>query len=96
MALLSLWRKSLDRRDLWSEPSGEPGRNRTCDPRIKSALLYQLSYGPTFSITYDLCYTTHFLTALHNAPKKWTTSSYHQLKSAPSVGSYTTRIWRRT
>ena len=25
---------------------GEPGRNRTCDPRIKSALLYQLSYGP--------------------------------------------------
>ena len=29
---------------------GEPGRNRTCDPRIKSALLYQLSYGPTFLI----------------------------------------------
>ena len=28
--------------------NGEPGRNRTCDPRIKSALLYQLSYGPTF------------------------------------------------
>ena len=28
---------------------GEPGRNRTCDPRIKSALLYQLSYGPTVS-----------------------------------------------
>ena len=27
--------------------NGEPGRNRTCDPRIKSALLYQLSYGPT-------------------------------------------------
>ena len=26
--------------------NGEPGRNRTCDPRIKSALLYQLSYGP--------------------------------------------------
>ena len=30
-----------------SEEHGEPGRNRTCDPRIKSALLYQLSYGPT-------------------------------------------------
>src|SRR5271165_225987 len=29
---------------------GEPGRNRTCDPRIKSALLYQLSYGPTLLI----------------------------------------------
>src|SRR5271157_3601084 len=29
--------------------NGEPGRNRTCDPRIKSALLYQLSYGPTAS-----------------------------------------------
>jgi hypothetical protein len=28
--------------------NGEPGRNRTCDPRIKSALLYQLSYGPPF------------------------------------------------
>ena len=26
---------------------GERGRNRTCDPRIKSALLYQLSYAPT-------------------------------------------------
>src|SRR5690625_2959005 len=25
--------------------SGEPGRNRTCDPLIKSQLLYRLSYG---------------------------------------------------
>src|SRR5690606_3041892 len=25
---------------------GEPGRVRTCDPRIKSPLLYQLSYEP--------------------------------------------------
>ena len=29
-----------------SEKGGEPGRNRTCDPLIKSQLLYQLSYGP--------------------------------------------------
>ena len=28
---------------------GERGRNRTCDPRIKSAMLYQLSYAPTLS-----------------------------------------------
>ena len=26
---------------------GEPDRDRTCDPLIKSQLLYQLSYGPT-------------------------------------------------
>ena len=26
---------------------GEPDRIRTCDPLIKSQLLYQLSYGPT-------------------------------------------------
>ena len=32
-----------------TERHGEPGRNRTCDPRIKSALLYQLSYGPTLT-----------------------------------------------
>ncbi len=25
---------------------GEPNRIRTCDPLIKSQLLYQLSYGP--------------------------------------------------
>jgi hypothetical protein len=24
---------------------GPPGRDRTCDPRLKRALLYQLSYG---------------------------------------------------
>ena len=27
-------------------PSGEPDRDRTCDPLIKSQMLYQLSYGP--------------------------------------------------
>ncbi len=27
--------------------SGEPDRIRTCDPLIKSQMLYQLSYGPT-------------------------------------------------
>jgi hypothetical protein len=26
---------------------GERGRIRTCDPRLKRALLYQLSYAPT-------------------------------------------------
>ncbi len=26
---------------------GERGRNRTCDPRLKRALLYQLSYAPS-------------------------------------------------
>jgi hypothetical protein len=29
--------------------SGEPSRARTCDPLIKSQLLYQLSYRPSFS-----------------------------------------------
>lgn len=29
-----------------SGASGEPGRNRTFNPRIKSPLLCQLSYGP--------------------------------------------------
>src|SRR5260221_14338215 len=27
---------------------GERGRNRTCDPRIKSAMLYRLSYALTY------------------------------------------------
>ena len=27
------------------EMLGEPGKNRTCDPLIKSQLLYRLSYG---------------------------------------------------
>ena len=30
--------------------SGEPYRIRTCDPLIKSQLLYQLSYGPTINV----------------------------------------------
>ncbi len=29
------------------ENNGEPSRARTCDPLIKSQLLYQLSYRPT-------------------------------------------------
>src|SRR5262245_6354975 len=29
----------------WGEDLGEPGKNRTCDPLIKSQLLYRLSYG---------------------------------------------------
>jgi hypothetical protein len=31
----------------WLERFGERGRNRTCDPRLKRALLYQLSYAPS-------------------------------------------------
>jgi hypothetical protein len=30
------------------ETYGERGRTRTCDPCLKRALLYQLSYAPTF------------------------------------------------
>jgi hypothetical protein len=29
------------------DDSGERGRIRTCDPCLKRALLYQLSYAPT-------------------------------------------------
>src|SRR5712692_7068028 len=29
--------------------SGEPSRTRTCDPLVKSQLLYRLSYRPTLS-----------------------------------------------
>ena len=29
---------------------GEPDRIRTCDPLIKSQLLYQLSYGPNAGV----------------------------------------------
>jgi hypothetical protein len=31
--------------------SGERGRTRTCDPCLKRALLYQLSYAPTMELT---------------------------------------------
>ena len=31
--------------------SGEPSRTRTCDPLVKSQLLYRLSYRPTFCLT---------------------------------------------
>ena len=33
--------------------NGEPDRIRTCDPLIKSQLLYQLSYGPTICDVYN-------------------------------------------
>jgi hypothetical protein len=32
---------------LYTVRNGERGRNRTCDPRLKRALLYQLSYAPS-------------------------------------------------
>src|SRR6266403_1073382 len=32
------------------ENNGEPSRARTCDPLIKSQLLYQLSYRPTTEV----------------------------------------------
>src|ERR1700722_3972830 len=35
------------RRGRIGEDSGERGRTRTCDPCLKRALLYQLSYAPT-------------------------------------------------
>src|SRR6266849_2337092 len=39
---LALSRKAI----LCGSCNGERGRNRTCDPRLKRALLYQLSYAP--------------------------------------------------
>ncbi len=35
-----------------TENNGEPSRARTCDPLIKSQLLYQLSYRPTAEENY--------------------------------------------
>ncbi|GEM_PF-5202632 len=36
--------------------SGRPGRSRTCDTRIKSPVLYQLSYWPTnYFILFYFC-----------------------------------------
>ena len=43
------------------ECDGERGRNRTCDPRIKSALLYRLSYALT---------TIKFNTVKRMAPRR--------------------------
>ena len=37
---------------------GEPDRIRTCDPLIKSQLLYQLSYGP--KIYYETILKFHY------------------------------------
>lgn len=39
--------KARQRVRIVSDPSGEGGGDRTHDPRIKSPLLYQLSYAPT-------------------------------------------------
>lgn len=39
-------RLAFTNRLVFSE-SGEPSRTRTCDPLVKSQLLYQLSYRPT-------------------------------------------------
>src|SRR5437867_2565678 len=49
----SLWSEKekraplLDRSLESLQVSGEPSRTRTCDPLVKSQLLYQLSYRPT-------------------------------------------------
>ena len=39
------------------ETNGEPSRARTCDPLIKSQLLYQLSYRPTAEVKIILLLT---------------------------------------
>src|SRR5437763_8238922 len=52
----TLWRLALPRMQqvplltLWIR--GERGRTRTCDPCLKRALLYQLSYAPALSQYY--------------------------------------------
>jgi len=48
--LCATWSLTADRwalcpQALLFEIIGEPGKNRTCDPLIKSQLLYRLSYG---------------------------------------------------
>ena len=45
-SLIPAARGSKRNADEAGEFSGEPDRIRTCDPLIKSQLLYQLSYGP--------------------------------------------------
>jgi hypothetical protein len=40
------------------DSNGEPSRDRTCDPLIKSQLLYQLSYRPTDE---GKLYVAHYL-----------------------------------
>jgi diaminopimelate epimerase len=50
--------------------SGEPDRIRTCDPLIKSQLLYQLSYGPTRGAC---------LNASRNSVKQKTTQFFQNL-----------------
>lgn len=41
-------RQSRELPTLMLEKSGEPSRTRTCDPLVKSQLLYQLSYRPIY------------------------------------------------
>src|SRR5580704_6062217 len=55
------WQKMPERMQS-NEPEGvhgERGRTRTCDPCLKRALLYQLSYAPICLIIREL---THYLT----------------------------------
>lgn len=48
--------------------SGEPDRIRTCDPLIKSQLLYQLSYRPTQAASLGGHFgTVKCKTGMHNA-----------------------------
>ncbi len=45
------YRKGRSNARFSSDLSREPGRDRTCDQRLKRPLLYRLSYGPV-SIEY--------------------------------------------
>ena len=53
------------------EENGEPDRIRTCDPVIKSHLLYQLSYGPTQKGN-----TTHVVFARNLAIRHYRVNGY--------------------
>ena len=66
------------------ENSGERGRTRTCDPCLKRALLYQLSYAPTFNQS--------------NTPQKDATFPMPTLSDGPMPGerSVTLPILART
>jgi hypothetical protein len=54
----------------YSGTTGERGRIRTCDPCLKRALLYHLSYAPTFSKTlvYQFWRGILLLRSLHTGP----------------------------
>ena len=56
---------------LFLKKVGEPDRIRTCDPLIKSQLLYQLSYGPTcFCVLFQLKMVKFILKFYKELPKK--------------------------